>query len=435
MNWKQEYQEKLRTAEEAVRTVRSGDRVYGGTASSIAYRLLDALWDRRGELEDVVLCGAMTSRLLPFFRPEAGGHFSTTTFFAGAGERLGIRNGQTTYTSFHLSQIETWCRETARPDVAFLEVSPPDENGFMSYGAFGTAFHDVMRELASTVVLQVNPRVPYVYGEKNRLHISQADLVVEAEDDPDTVPNLPLDEALQALSRLIVEQIPDGAAIQLGLGGVSNAVGFGLREKNDLGIHTEMFTDSMMELMKLGVVTNRRKTFLPGKTVASFALGTRALYDYMDHNEALHFVPYAFANDPAVIARNDHMISVNTAMAVDLYGQVAADNLGGRQQSAIGGQVDFVRGAQMSRGGKSFIALTSTHEKNGARTSRIVPQFPAGTAVTTPRSDVQYVATEYGCVNLKPLTMDDRARALIRLAHPDFRDGLADAARRMGLLA
>ena len=435
MNWKQEYQEKLRTAEEAVRTVRSGDRVYGGTASSIAYRLLDALWDRREELEDVVLCGAMTSRLLPFFRPEAGGRFTTTTYFAGAGERLGIRNGQTTYTSFHLSQIETWCRETARPDVAFLEVSPPDENGFMSYGAFGTAFHDVMRELASTVVLQVNPRVPYVYGEKNRLHISQADLVVEAEDDPDTVPNLPLDEALQALSRLIVEQIPDGAAIQLGLGGVSNAVGFGLREKNDLGIHTEMFTDSMMELMKLGVVTNRRKTFLPGKTVASFALGTRALYDYMDHNEALHFVPYAFANDPAVIARNDHMISVNTAMAIDLYGQVAADNLGGRQQSAIGGQVDFVRGAQMSRGGKSFIALTSTHEKNGVRTSRIVPQFPAGTAVTTPRSDVQYVATEYGCVNLKPLTMDDRARALIRLAHPDFRDGLADAARRMGLLA
>ena len=435
MNWKQEYQEKLRTAEEAVRTVRSGDRVYGGTASSIAYRLLDALWDRREELEDVVLCGAMTSRLLPFFRPEAGGRFTTTTYFAGAGERLGIRNGQTTYTSFHLSQIETWCRETARPDVAFLEVSPPDENGFMSYGAFGTAFHDVMRELASTVVLQVNPRVPYVYGEKNRLHISQADLVVEAEDDPDTVPNLPLDEALQALSRLIVEQIPDGAAIQLGLGGVSNAVGFGLREKNDLGIHTEMFTDSMMELMKLGVVTNRRKTFLPGKMVASFALGTRALYDYMDHNEALHFVPYAFANDPAVIARNDHMISVNTAMAIDLYGQVAADNLGGRQQSAIGGQVDFVRGAQMSRGGKSFIALTSTHEKNGVRTSRIVPQFPAGTAVTTPRSDVQYVATEYGCVNLKPLTMDDRARALIRLAHPDFRDGLADAARRMGLLA
>lgn len=435
MNWKQEYQEKLRTAEEAVRTVRSGDRVYGGTASSIAYRLLDALWDRREELEDVVLCGAMTSRLLPFFRPEAGGHFSTTTFFAGAGERLGIRNGQTTYTSFHLSQIETWCRETARPDVAFLEVSPPDENGFMSYGAFGIAFHDVMRELASTVVLQVNPRVPYVYGEKNRLHISQADLVVEAEDDPDTVPNLPLDEALQALSRLIVEQIPDGAAIQLGLGGVSNAVGFGLREKNDLGIHTEMFTDSMMELMKLGVVTNRRKTFLPGKTVASFALGTRALYDYMDHNEALHFVPYAFANDPAVIARNDHMISVNTAMAIDLYGQVAADNLGGRQQSAIGGQVDFVRGAQMSRGGKSFIALTSTHAKGGVRTSRIVPHFPAGTAVTTPRSDVQYVATEYGCVNLKPLTMDDRARALIRLAHPDFRDGLADAARRMGLLA
>lgn len=434
MDWKQDYQEKLRTPQEAVRTVHSGDRIYAGTASSIAYRLLDALWERRDELEDVVICGGMTSRLLPFFSPEAKGHFSTTTFFAGAGERLGIRNGQTTYTSFHLSQIETWCRETARPNVAFLEVSPPDEEGYLSYGAFGTAFHDEIRALADTVVLQINPRVPCVAGEKNRLHISQADLVVEAADELDTVPNLSLDEALQTLSRFIVEQIPDGAAIQLGLGGISNAVGFGLREKNDLGAHTEMFTDSMMELMKRGVITNRRKSFLPGKAVASFALGTRALYDYLDHNEALHFAPYAFVNDPAVIAKNDTMVSVNTAMAVDLYGQVAADCLGGRQQSAIGGQLDFVRGAQMSRGGKSFIALTSTHTKGGARNSRIVAQLPAGTAVTTPRSDVQYVATEYGCVNLKPLTMDDRARALIRLAHPDFRDELADAARQMGLL-
>lgn len=435
MDWKQEYQEKICTPQEAVKLVRSGDRVYAGTASSIAYRLLDALWARREELDGVVLCGGMTSRPLPFFQPQAAGHFSTTTtFFAGAGERQGIRNRQTTFTSVHLSQIETWCRETARPDVAFLEVSPPDEEGYLSYGAFGTAFHDVIRALARTVVLQVNPHVPYVYGEKNRLHISQADAVVEAEDALDTVPNLPLDETLRTLSGLIVEQIPDGATLQLGLGGISNAVGFALREKNDLGIHTEMFTDSMMELARLGVVTNRKKTFLPGTSVASFALGTRALYDYLDHNEALHFAPYAFVNDSAVIARNDSMISVNTAMAVDLYGQVAADCLGGRQQSAIGGQVDFVRGAQMSRGGKSFIALTSTHTKGDSVTSRIVPVLPAGSAVTTSRADVQYVATEYGCVNLKPLTMDDRARALIRLAHPDFRDELADSAKQMGLL-
>lgn len=434
MDWKTEYQEKLRTPQQAVEVVRSGDRIYAGTSSSIAYQLLNALYERRDELEDVVICHGMMGRLLPIFLPEAKGHFSTTTYFAGAGDRVGIQNGQTTFTSFHLSQIEVWCREVARANVAFLEVSPPDKDGYMSYGAYGTSFHDYVRQLAKTVVLQVNPNVPYVYGEHNLIHISQADLVAEAADQPDTVPNLPLDDTLTTLSRYIVDLIPDGATIQLGLGGIANAVGFGLREKNDLGIHTEMLTDSMMELAKLGVVTNKRKNFMPGKSVASFALGTRALYDYVDHNQDLYFAPYSFVNDPATIAKNDNMISVNTAMAVDLYGQVAADCLGGKQQSAIGGQLDYVRGAQMSKGGKSFIALSSTLSKKGATSSRIVPMFPAGTAVTTPRSDVQYIATEYGCVNLKALTMDDRARALISLAHPDYRDELTDAAKKMGLL-
>lgn len=435
MDWKQEYQEKLHTAEEAVKAVRSGDRVYIGTASSIAYRLVDALYERRNELEDVVICQGLTSRPLPVFTPEASEHFSTVTYFAGPGERLGIRNRQTTFTSFHLSQIELWCREIARPNVVFLEVSPPDEEGYMSYGAYGVTFHDYAREMADTVVLQVNRNVPYVLGEKTRVHVSQAGCIVEADDDIDQVPNLPVDDNLKNLSRYIVDLIPDGATIQLGLGGISNAVGYGLREKNDLGIHTEMLTDSMMELSKMGVVTNKRKNFLPGKTVTAFAYGTRALYDYVDHNESIYFAPYSFVNDPVNIAKNDNMISVNTAMAVDLYGQVAADCLGGKQQSATGGQLDYVRGAQMSKGGKSFIALTSTvTSKSGETSSRIVPSFPAGTAVTTPRSDVQYVATEFGCVNLKVLTMNDRARALIRLAHPDFRDELREQAKRMGLI-
>lgn len=247
----------------------------------------------------------------------------------------------------------------------------------MSYGAYGTTFHDYVRELADTVVLQVNPNAPYVYGEKNKIHISQADIVVEAADQSDMVPNLPLDETLETLSSHIVALIPDGATLQLGLGGISNAVGFGLREKNDLGIHTEMYTDSMMELTKLGVVTNRRKSFLPGKAVTSFALGTRALYDYVDHNPDFHFAPFSFVNDPYTIARNDNMISVNTAMAVDLYGR-GGRLLGGKQQSAVGGQVDYVRGAQMSKGGKSFIALTSSHQKNGVSSSRIVSSFPGG---------------------------------------------------------
>lgn len=434
MGWKEEYQSKLCTPEEAVKVIRSGDRIYTGTSSSIAYRLIEALYGRKDELEDVVMCHGMMGQQLPIFTPEAKGHFSTTTYFAGAGDRLGIKSGQTTFTSFHLSQIEYWCREVARPNVAFLEVSPPDKKGFMSYGAYGTSFHDYVRELADTVILQVNPNAPYVYGRKNKIHISQANIVVEAESQSDMVPNLPLDEKLNTLSKFIVDLIPDGAVIQLGLGGISNAVGFGLREKNDLGIHTEMFTDSMMELTKQGVITNKKKNFMPGKSVTSFALGTRELYDFVDHNRELYFAPFSFVNDPYTIARNDNMISVNTAMAVDLYGQVAADCLGGKQQSAIGGQVDYVRGAQMSKGGKSFIALTSTLSNKNGVTSRIVPTFPVGTAVTTSRADVQYVATEYGCVNLKSLTMDDRARALISLAHPDYRDELLEGAKKIGLL-
>lgn len=434
MGWKEEYRQKLCTPEEAVKAIRSGDRIYTGTSSSIAYRLIEALYGRKDELEDVVMCHGMMGQQLPIFMPEAKGHFSTITYFAGAGDRLGIKNGQTRFTSFHLSQIELWCREVARPNAAFLEVSPPDEEGYMSYGAYGVSFHDYVRELADLVVLQVNPKAPYVYGRSNRIHISQADLVVEAEHQPDTVPNLPLDEKLNTLSKFIVDMIPDGAVLQLGLGGISNAVGFGLREKNDLGIHTEMFTDSMMELVKLGVVTNQKKNFMPGKSVTSFALGTKELYDFVNRNQDLYFAPFSFVNDPYTIAQNDNMISVNTAMAVDLYGQVAADCLGGKQQSAIGGQVDYVRGAQMSKGGKSFIALTSTLSNRNGVTSRIVPVFPAGTAVTTSRADVQYVATEFGCVNLKALTMDDRARALISLAHPDYRDELTEEAKKLGLL-
>lgn len=231
-----------------------------------------------------------------------------------------------------------------------------------------------------------------------------------------------------------MEQIPDGACIQLGLGGVSNAVGFGLAQKNDLGVHSELMTESIMELMKQGVVTNRRKTYLPGKTVAGFTYGSPELYRFVDHNPDLYYLPFPEVNNPVNIAKNDCMISVNTALSIDLLGQVNADNFVGRQYSATGGQVDFIRGAQMSRGGKSFLAVTSVAENRKlGRQSRIVARFPVGTAVTTPRSDVQYVVTEYGCVNLKTLSLRDRAHALIELAHPEFRPQLIDEAREMGL--
>ena len=434
MEWKKEYQEKLCSPEDAVRKVKDGDRIYIGTAASVAYTLAEALYQRRDDFENVTICSGFSSRILPFYLPEAKGHFTSNTYFAGNAERTGIKNGLTVFTSFHLSQIRLWCRDIARINVAFLEVSSPDEEGYMSYGAYGVTFHNYVKEIADLVVLQVNPYAPYVCGTDHLIHVSEADCITVGEYQPTIVPNLPFDETIGKLSKYIVEEIPDGATIQLGIGGVSNAVGFYLREHNDLGIHTEMLTDSMMDLIKRGVVTNRVKSFMPGKSVVSFAFGTRELYDFVDHNEEIYFAPVSYVNDPYVIAKNDNMISINAAMAIDLYGQVAADCLDGKQQSAVGGQVDFVRGTQMARGGKSFIALPSSLERGDQTYSRIVVSLPPGSAVTTSRADVQYVATEYGCVNLKTLTMRDRARALISLAHPMFREGLTVQAKKMKLI-
>jgi 4-hydroxybutyrate CoA-transferase len=434
MDWENGYKSKICSPDEAVDVVRSGDRIYIGTGSSVAYTLCDALWRRRKSLENITVCSGLIMRELPFYLPEDSEAFSSLTYFAGAGERVGIRNGKTDYTSIHLSQINTWYDDIARPTVAFLEVSTPDRDGHMSYGGAGVSGFEAVRKIADRVVLEVNDRAPHVYGEENYITAEQADRIIEVSREPDTLPSLTYSDTMTSISNNIVDMIPDGATIQLGLGGISDAVGFGLSNKNDLGIHTELLTNSMIGLMKIGVVTNKRKTVFKDRSVTAFSMGSRELYDYIDNNPSIYFAPFVMVNDPYIISTNDNMISVNTAMAVDLCGEVVADCMGGVQQSATGGQVDFVRGAQLSKGGKSFIALSSTFRRNGKAASRIVPFFPPRTVITTPRSDVEYVVTEYGCVNLKKLSMSDRARALIRLAHPDFRDMLTEQAKQMKLI-
>ena len=433
MNWKQEYQEKRLTADEAVRLVKDGDRVHIGYCSSAAYGLCEALSKRKDELHDVVVLSGLLNRPLSCFAPEYHGHIDNLSFFLGGTERLGVRNGITSFTSLHLHQMPHWVTQIARPNVAFLEVSLPDSDGYMSYGASGVGFHETVKETADTVILQVNRNAPYVFGEHNLIHVSEAAAVVELDDAVLAISEV-LDDTSRRIAELVLELIPDAATIQLGIGSVSNAIGYALSSKNDLGVHTEMYTDSMMKLQQDGVITNRYKTLLPGKSVTAFALGSKALYQYVDWNDSMYFAPFSYVNDPAVIGQNDRMISINTAMAVDLYGQVAADSIGAKQQSAIGGQLDYVRGAQRSKGGKSIIALSSTLEIKGQRSSRIMFQFPVGTAVTTPRSDVQFVATEFGCVNLRDLSMQDRIRAMISIAHPDFRNDLEAQAREHHLL-
>ena len=439
-DWEKIYKERLKKADEAVRLVKDGDVVYIGTAASIAYKTAEALWKRKDEFENVTIAGAMTSRILPFYTEEAKGHFSVLTYFAGPAERAAMKAGNCRYTSLHLSGSPDWCRKVSGITVAFLEVSKPDRFGYMSLGAVGVSLHRDVIEAADRIILQVNEHVPYVYGQDHLVHVSEADAVVEEEDPLPEFPDIELTDDVRQLSEYIIREIPDGATIQLGLGGIAGAVGYGLAGKKDLGVHSEMFTNSMKYLTEEGVITNKKKTFMPGRSVCAFAMGSRDLYEYIDRNPGVYMGPYSLVNDPRVIARNDRMMSVNTALSVDLYGQVAADNIGGRQQSACGGQVDYVRGAQMSKGGKSFIALTSTLTKEAkkggedVRLSRIVAALPAGTAITTSRQDVEYVVTEFGCVNLKPLTAEARARALISLAHPDFREELTEQARKLHIL-
>ncbi len=429
------YNEKKMTAEEAVRMIHTGDRVYAGTASSFAYALLDALWERRHELTDVTIMGSNGYQPTPIYDETEDNPFLFNTYFMGVNERKQYKAGRPVrYNSVHLSLVDQWSEHIARPDVCLLEVSPPDEEGYFSYGPSGVALSGKLKEVTDRIILQVNSHTPFVYGEENKIHISEVDAVVEADVPYAHYETMEPDETSRTIAGYILDEIPDGATFQLGLGNISTAIGYGLRERNDLGIHTELLCQPMIELMRSGNVTNKNKGFMDGKTVYSFSFGAPDLYRTLDHNEDFYAVPFRVANDPRIIAQNRNMISINATMAFNLFGEAAADCIGWKQQSGTGGQSDFVRGAQWSEGGKSIIATTSSFMKNGKRVSKIVPFFVPGTAVTTTRSDIQYVATEYGCINLRKLTMDDRARAMISLAHPDFREELTHEARKAGLI-
>jgi 4-hydroxybutyrate CoA-transferase len=435
MEWKEQYKEKVIDAAAAARMIHSGDRVYVGTCSSIAYDFLRALWDARNRFEDVtVLCGCVL-KSCPVFDEKEDNPFRISTYFMGAVERTARSVGlPVSFTSMHLSQIDKWSSDIGKPDVCVFEVSVPDEKGFMSFGPSGICLSRYLKDAASKIVLQVNRQTPYIFGQNNLIHVSEADAIIETDEALPTLGTIEIDPVTRQLSDIVAAEIPDGATIQLGLGTVSTAIGFSLQKKNDLGIHSELFSEPMMTLMQNGNVTNQKKGFLDGKSVFGFSLGSSEMYQFMHQNESIYGAEFPFVNDARIIAQNRSMISINTTMALDFFGQAASDSRGWHQQSGTGGQLDFVKGAQWSQGGKSIIAVTSSFMKNGVRISRIVPYFPIGTAITTPRSEVQYVATEYGIVNLKTLTMSDRVRAMISLAHPEFREELADEAKRHGLL-
>ncbi len=412
------------SAEEAVRGIRSGWRVLVGSGAAEPQTLVRALTARAPSLFDVEVVHLLTLGTADYVAEEHAGHFRHNAFFIGANVREAVRSGRADYTPVFLSEIPELIRSGQMPvDAVLLQVSPPDRHGYCSMGIH-VDIQLVALEQARLVVAEINPHMPRTFGD-GTVHLSRLHHIV-----PVDTPLLELpdpgeaDEVSMEIGGHIARLIDHGSCLQLGIGGIPNAVLRFLTEKRHLGLHTEMFSDGVIPLLEEGIIDNSRKQLYPGKSVTSFAIGTRRLYDYVDDNPSITFRASDFVNDPRVIARNDRVVAINSALEIDLTGQVAADSLGYRFYSGIGGQVDFVRGAAMSRGGKPIIAVPS--RAKGGSVSRIVARLEENAGVVTSRGDVHYVVTEFGVAYLHGKTIRERALALINVAHPEIRRELLD---------
>ncbi len=397
-----------------------------------------ALASRVRDLSNVKIrhCLTMRSRAAVDADPDGTHVHGFSLHFSGY-DRKKHDEGRCHYVPVNLGEIPDYYRRFMAPaDIVVLKTCPMDADGYFNLSA-ANLWHRAIVERARTVIVETSPRLPYVYGEQTGLHVSEVDFVMEGDDAPaPELPNPPVREVDAAVGRLIASEIEDGDCLQVGIGAMPNAVCALLLDSGvrDLGVHTEMMMDGLMELYKNGRVSGSRKQLDPGKIVYTFALGSQDLYSTLDRNPDMHCCPVDYTNAPHVIMQNDHVVSINNTTQVDLQGQAASESDGHRHISGTGGQLQFVRGAYASRHGKSFICLTSTYEKRGARRSRIVLDLTPGNIVTTPRSDVMYVVTEYGIVNLKGKSVAERARALIGIAHPDFREELEREAHEHRLI-
>jgi acetyl-CoA hydrolase len=425
------YHEKLHTAEEALRAVHAGDSVYVHPGCAAPERLLDALVARRDELKDVRIVHLMSLGRADYVQPGMEGHFRHVSLFTGKNVRDAINHGRADYIPIFLSEVPRLLTSGRVPiDVALIHVSPPDEHGFCSFGV-GVECTKAAAATARTVIAQVNPQMPRVLGD-NFIHVRNITSVVETNTPLVELPRVRMSPAFDQIGRNVASLIEDGATLQLGIGGIPDAVLCHLGDRKHLGVHTEMFSDGMVELVERGIVTNERKSLHPGKIIASFVLGTKPLFDFIHNNPIVEFHPSDYVNDPFVISRNHKMVAINSAIQVDLTGQVCSDSIGESVYSGFGGQVDFVRGASRAEGGKAVIALLST--ALDGQVSRICAHLDPGAGVVTSRGDVHYVVTEYGVADLHGRTLRERARALMAVAHPAFRDSLEEEANRRRLL-
>jgi 4-hydroxybutyrate CoA-transferase len=412
------------TAEEAVSAIRSGDRVFVHTAAAAPQRLVRALADRAPELRDVELVHLHTEGPAPYAAAGMGESFRTRALFVGANVREAVASGEADYVPVFLSEVPGLFRTGAIPlDVALVHVSPPDAHGLCSLGVSVAASQAAVRA-ARTVIAQVNPNMPRTHGD-GILPIDRIDFAVEVDDPlPEIRPANPTDVE-RAIGRHCAELIEDGATLQAGIGAIPDAVLAALTGHRDLGLHTEMFSDGVLDLVAAGALNGTKKRVHPEKLVAAFVMGTRRLYDFVDDNPRVVLLGADYVNDTAVIRRNPRVTAINSAIEVDLTGQIAADAIGTRQYSGVGGQMDFIRGATLSPGGRPIIALPSQTSRGE---SRIVPLLKPGASVVTTRAHVRFIVTEYGSADLYGRSLRERALALIEIAHPDHREALERAA-------
>lgn len=426
MTWKTWYKEHLFTPEQAVQQIKSGQRVVVAHACGDPSIILDALVANAAQYENVEIIHMVAMGKAAYCQPQYDKNFHHNAFFLGGSTRAAAAEGRVDFTPVYFSEIPGLLREDLRPNVTLLQCSPPDAHGYVSLGV-SVDYTKPAAEASDLVIAQVNQNMPRTLGD-SFLHVTQIGCLVEADTPVIELAPPKIGDVERAIGENVASLVRDGDTLQLGIGAIPDAVLLFLKEKNDLGIHTEMFSDGVVELVEAGVITNKAKTLHRGQSVATFLMGTRRLYDYVNNNPAVAMYPVDYVNDPYVIGQNDNLVSINSCVQVDIMGQVVSTSAGLRQISGVGGQVDFVRGANLSKGGRAIMAMPSTTGKG--KISKIVPFLDQGSAVTTTRNEVNYVITEYGIAKLKGKSLRQRAEALIRIAHPDFRDELTAEFRR-----
>ena len=435
-NWQEHYQSRITTAEEAVTAIKSGDRVFLTGNASVPLQLLAALVKRAPQLENIEICHPLAICPSDYVAPEMAGHLRVNTMFISANVRKAVNEGRADFTPVMLSEFPLLFKNGHLPlDVALIHVSPPDQHGYCSMGA-ESGLTISAAEVAKIVIAQVNVQMPRTLGD-TLMHVDQMHHIIplDCPISEHAMGSEGNDEEVKKIAGHISELIPDGATMQLGIGAIPDAVLKYLYNKKDLGVHSELISDGVIDLVEAGVLNNSRKSIHTGKIVCGFLLGTKRLYEWVDNNPMVELYRTEYVNDPFVVAQNDRMVAINSALEVDLTGQVCADSIGPRLYSAVGGQLDFIYGASRSKGGVPIIALPSTSTlRDGSVISKIVPMLKQGAGVVTSRNHVHYVVTEFGVAELYGKSVRQRTQALINIADPRFREEITRQARELHYL-